>query len=203
MTGNTARIEPLWAPTPEEVESDRPVRRLRSVPTAGRKARPRTFYALLAVGAVLAIVVTQLMLSIGVSQGAYQIEGLKEHQSQLSRSQQAVSERVDTLSSPQNLAANAEALGMVSNGTPVYLRLSDGAVIGSPTAASASAGTVTGAGGNLVANALLAGTPLATQQQSGTTASAGSDQGAPAANDASKADGPVAWEGALPAPTTH
>jgi hypothetical protein len=152
---------------------------------------------------VLAIVVTQLMLSIGVSQGAYQIEGLKEHQSQLSRSQQAVSERVDTLSSPQNLAANAEALGMVSNGTPVYLRLSDGAVIGSPTAASASAGTVTGAGGNLVANALLAGTPLATQQQSGTTASAGSDQGAPAANDASKADGPVAWEGALPAPTTH
>ena len=34
------------------------------------------------------------------------------------------------LDSPQNLAANAEGLGMVSNGNPVFLRLSDGAVLG-------------------------------------------------------------------------
>ena len=52
---------------------------------------------------------------------------------------------------------------MVSNSSPAYLRLSDGAILGAPEAASAAAGTVTGGQGNLVPNALLAGVPLANQ----------------------------------------
>ena len=43
------------------------------------------------------------------------------------------------MQSPQYLAANAEALGMVPNANPVYLRLSDGAVLGQPTAAEPAA----------------------------------------------------------------
>jgi hypothetical protein len=112
-----------------------------------RRAKPRMFYAAVTVGTLLVIVIAQLLLSIGVSQGAYQLGGLQDQQTDLQRSYQAVSEDVNRLASPQNLAANADALGMVANGTPVYLRLSDGAVLGSPAAASAAAGTVTGAAG--------------------------------------------------------
>jgi hypothetical protein len=174
-----------------------------------RRAKPRMFYAAVTVGTLLVIVIAQLLLSIGVSQGAYQLGGLQDQQTDLQRSYQAVSEDVNRLSSPQNLAANADALGMVTNGTPVYLRLSDGAVLGSPAAASAAAGTVTGAAGNLIPNALLAGVPiLGTQTDPNGSAvpPAGTKAPVPATpetNTPASGTGPVTLDGALPSPTTH
>lgn len=178
-------------------------------PRTGKRAKPRLVYAGITVATVLAIVVIQLLLSIAVSQGAYQIGSLQDAKTSLAREHQAVTEDVNRLSSPQNLAANANALGMVSNGTPVYLRLSDGAVLGSPAPASGDAGTVTGASGNLVPNALLTGVPLVTQTKdvAGSLAStSGSAQKTPATPDPNAqnpANGPIALDGALPAPTTH
>lgn len=178
-------------------------------PRTGKRAKPRLVYAGITVATVLAIVVIQLLLSIAVSQGAYQIGSLQDAKTSLAREHQAVTEDVNRLSSPQNLAANANALGMVSNGTPVYLRLSDGAVLGSPAPASGDAGTVTGASGNLVPNALLTGVPLVTQTKdvAGSLASTpGSAQKTPATPDPNAqnpANGPIALDGALPAPTTH
>jgi len=178
-------------------------------PRTGKRAKPRLVYAGITVMMVLGIVVTQLLLSIGVSQGAYQIGSLQSTKTSLQRQYQAVSEDVNRLSSPQNLAANANALGMVSNGTPVYLRLSDGAVLGSPAPASGAAGTVTGASGNLVPNALLNGVPLVTQTKdvagalASTSGSAAKTPATPGANTPATTDGPVALNGALPAPTTH
>ena len=69
------------------------------------------------------------------------------------------------MESPQYLAVNAEALGMVPNADPVYLRLSDGAVLGEPTAAPGGAGHPR----PLVPNALIDGVPLVTEQQAGQT----------------------------------
>lgn len=156
---------------------------------AQRRRRPKIAYAAVVIGGVLAIVIAQLMLSVGLSQGAYEIESLQSSQKELDRTNQTLSEQMDKLSSPQNLASQAETLGMVSNSAPVYLRLSDGAVLGSPTPAAATS-TVTG-GGNLIANSLL--TPP--------TAPAGTtDAGAPPAASGS-AD--VPWSGTLPSPTTH
>lgn len=178
-------------------------------PRNGKRAKPRLVYAGITVATVLVIVVTQLLLSIAVSQGAYQIGSLQDTKTSLAREHQAVSEDVNRLSSPQNLAANANALGMVSNGTPVYLRLSDGAVLGSPAPASGDAGTVTGASGNLVPNALLNGVPLVTQTKdvagslSSTSGSAQNTAATPDPNAQNPANGPVALDGALPAPTTH
>jgi hypothetical protein len=118
------------------------------------------FYAIVTVAVIFGIIVAQLLLSVAVSSGAYEISGLQSQNRELSRTQQSMNQDLDRLASPQNLAANAEALGMVNNNTPVYLRLSDGAVLGSPEAAAAGAG-VTG-GGTLVANSLLNGVPLVT-----------------------------------------
>ncbi|WP_308468651.1 hypothetical protein [Rathayibacter soli] len=210
----TAQIEPLQPAQPSRwggraTPQERSTHLAAVSSRARRRAKPRLFYASVTVATVLAIVVTQLLLSIGVSQGAYQIGGLNSANAALQRSLQAASEAVDTLSSPQNLAANANALGMVSNGTPVYLRLSDGAVLGSPAPASAAAGAVTGPSGNLVPNALLAGVPLAGQPITGhgpaaaTSGSAAKTAATPAANATPTPSGPVALNGALPSPTTH
>jgi hypothetical protein len=135
---------------------------------AQRRARPKSFYATLAVSAVFALFLAQLMLSIVLSDGAYQISSLQAQQTQLSRTEQALAEELDLLASPQSLAQRAEALGMVvGSGSPAFLRLADGALIGTPVAASGSSG-VLAPGGGLVANALLVPptTPDSTQSES-------------------------------------
>jgi hypothetical protein len=125
--------------------------------------RRRVVYAAVTVTAILFIVVVQLLLSVGLSQGAYRLETLHDETKELGRTAQSVRQDIQRLSSPQNLAANAEALGMVKNASPVYLRLSDGAVLGMPSSAASSAGLLVGAAGVLVPNSLLNGVPLAEQ----------------------------------------
>jgi len=189
----------------------------------GRAHRPKLLYAGVAVGALVLIVIAQLALSIGVSNGAYRLNSLQQQQKVLGRDYQASAEAAEKLSSPQNLAANANALGMVPNGSPVFLRLSDGQVIGSPTPASGQPAAQGPADASpLVPNALIDGVPLvtdstgpkpsevATDAASVAPAQPASQQtgskpasGTPAANVDPQNDGPVAWTGQLPAPSTH
>src|SRR3954467_10614642 len=126
-----------------------------------RRARPKAVYASVGVGGLGALILSQLMLSIAVSDGAYTINSLQSQQKEQARVVQQLNEDLGTLSSPQNLAANAEALGMVQNTNPVWLRMSDGAVIGTPARAAAGAGLL-GATGSQVANQLLTNVPLVT-----------------------------------------
>ncbi len=155
--------------------------------------RRRVIYASVTVTAILVIVVAQLLLSVGLSQGAYRLETLHDETKELGRTAQSLRQDLQRLSSPQNLAANAEALGMVKNASPVYLRLSDGAVLGMPSSAASSAGLLVGAAGVLVPNSQLNGVPLAQQPpQNG--------PGAPAAvTEAAPSVGPVAPASAAPA----
>jgi hypothetical protein len=198
----------LGRQAPRLAEEERPSH-LEVVSTRSqRRSRPRAAYAIVAIGMLLGIVVSQLLLSIAVSQGAYQLSSLATKQTQLQRSYQAASEDLNRLTSPQNLAANANALGMVSNSNPAYLRLSDAAVLGAAVPASGTAGTVTGGQGNLVPNALLTGVPLVTAP--GTPAPTAPAAGAQAGNSASdgaagQAAPPpsVPLDGALPTPVTH
>jgi len=161
MSDNLARVS--FSPDEELLESSAPPRRGFSLvsPTPSRRARPRIFYALTAVAGMAAIIVAQLLLSVGISQGAYEISSLQSSQSMLGRTAAGLSEDLARVSSPQSLAANAEGLGMVSNSNPVYLRLSDGAVLGAPASAL---GSRAGAA-SLVPNSLLTGsaplTPIA------------------------------------------
>ena len=163
---------------------------------AQRRARPKSFYAVLAVSAVFGLFLAQLMLSIVLSDGAYQISSLQSEQNQLSRTQQDLAEKLDLLSSPQSLAQRAEALGMVvGSGSPAFLRLADGALIGTPVAATGTAGAL-GADGGLVANSLLVPpadpvNPDSVQQPSGA-----SSQNAAGTSVASS-------NGEIPSPTTR
>jgi hypothetical protein len=179
--------------------------RIEIVPSRSQKrARPKIAYAAVVVTGVLAIVVTQLLLSVGLSDGAYEISSLQQQQKELDRTNQVLSEQFDTLSSPQNLAASAAALGMVANSTPVYLRLSDGAVLGSPAAAGAGA-----IGGSEIPNSLL--TPVAAAEAAAAASAASAAAAATAQPTSEVASAPpaaqqsadVPWQGALPSPTTR
>jgi len=200
MSDNLARVlRPNWDNTPDQVQAP-DTRHIEIVSTRSqRRARPRIVYALSAVAGMATIVIVQLLLSVGISQGAYEVSRLQASQVELGRTAESVTEDLVRISSPQSLAANAEALGMVSNSNPVYLRLSDGAVLGAPASATGSQG----GSASLVPNALLAGVPLVTQlpQGAGQGASVG---GAAADSPAKVADvAPKAATNGIPTPATR
>jgi hypothetical protein len=200
MSDNLARVM-----RPEPLDQRQEERRHIEIVTSRsqRRARPRIVYALGALAGMAVIVVAQLLLSVGISQGAYEISSLQSSRVELSRTADGVNEDLVRLSSPQSLAANAEALGMVTSSSPAYLRLSDGAVLGAPASASATAG-----GAGLVANSLLAGAPLVTQLQpagaQGTGVAAPHKAVKPVTSPvpAVTPHAPAPAEG-LPSPTTH
>jgi hypothetical protein len=185
------------APAPRRSPTPPPERRLRPAPQPGRRAKPRLTYAIIALGGVAVIVVAQLLLSIAVAQGAYEIDGYQVRQAELTREHQKLAEDLDRVESPQYLAKNAEALGMVPNANPVYLRLSDGAVLGQPTPATGGAA----ASAPLVPNALIDGVPLVTEQATGETPRGAPREGAAAAPDALPVAPPP--PDGLPTPATH
>ncbi|MCM3658410.1 hypothetical protein M3147_14230 [Agromyces mediolanus] len=170
-----------------------PTRRLRLVPDAVRRRKPRIAYAIIALGAILLVAAAQLVLSVAMTQGAYELDSLRVQQTKLERDRQIVGEELDALQSPQNLARNAEELGMVPNTSPVYLRLSDGAVLGQPQAAGHAASS-----GPLVPNSLITDVPLVNQPATGENATGASGAEAPAG-----ADAQIVPPGALPTPDTH
>ncbi|QHC58407.1 hypothetical protein [Rathayibacter sp. VKM Ac-2760] len=158
--------------------------RIEAVPAPERQARPKLVYGIVAVAGLFAIIVIQLLVSVGLSEGAYQIATLQGEQKTLTRGNAEKQDVVDTLSSPQNLATAAQGLGMVANTAPVYLRLSDGAVLGDPaSAASSEVGT---SAASAVPNALIAPPAAAASASSPGSGSA-----------------VVPLQGELPAPITH
>lgn len=153
---------------------------------AQRSARPRMVYALIATAALFALLLAQLAISIALSNGAYQVSALQNEQVVLSRSQQKYTEKLGVLASPQNIANNATALGMVRNQNPVYLDLTTETVYGTPTVASKDAAT----SGNLVKNSLLEGVPVVTKKDK-SAASTNTAAGSPGAADAKTSDSSV------------
>jgi len=184
-----------------------PRRHLEVVPTrAQRRARPRMLPALVTIGGIGVILLAQLLLSIVIADGAYQITGLQSAKHDAVLQQHALSEQLDLLASPQHLAANAEALGMVASGSAVYLDARTGAVSGT---GSADGGSMLGSG-DQVGNVLLTGTALVTPSSTGsgtttttsTTDASGDSQSSTDAGTGGAGQDPQT-PGLLPSPTTH
>jgi cell division protein FtsL len=148
-------------------------------------------------GAV-AIIIAGLQLSIMIQQGSYQLAGLKGQMRDLSTTNQILDEQVRSLSSDQNLANAAASLGMVTNANPVYLRLSDGKVIGHPTVAGSGTGVQIGK--NVVPNAALVATTTKAALQASTQAALAASQ---AAKSAAAASASAALHPAVSASTSN
>lgn len=186
---------PLASPRPARAPAPR--RHLEVAPTrAQRRARPRVLPAIITIGGIGAILLAQLLLSILLADGAYTIAGLQTQQRDLERQEQALTEDLEVLSSTQNLIANAENLGMIASGNPVFLDLSTGAVSGNPTPAG---GSLTGVQGNQIGNALLAGHTLVEPAADDPTTSSAQSSNGTGGSATSSPSSP----GTIPSPTTH
>jgi cell division protein FtsB len=118
----------------------RPARpRLRVVDDAPFRP-PRMPFVLFVVVLLVAGLVGLLLLNTGLQQGTFRVTELNKQAQQLRDQQEALEHQVRTLEAPQNLADRALKLGMVPNPNPVFLRLSDGKVLGVPEKGRAGSG---------------------------------------------------------------
>jgi hypothetical protein len=146
--GNLALARPARQP------QQAPRRHLEIAPTrAQRRARPRIAHVAITLGGIGAILLVQLLLSFVLADGAYYIATLQNDQRDLLREEQALAERLEVLGSTQNLTANAEALGMVASGNPIFLNVATGGVSGSKSRSGALPQ-------NLIPNSLLDGSTV-------------------------------------------
>ena len=119
---------------------------LRVVPAAIRRTGNGGFavlcMALLAVG-----LVSLLMMNTALASGIYQLKDLRAESGTLTDQQEQLTQVVDDLRSPRNLADRAQQMGMVPAKSMAFVRLSDGTVIGEaqPAAAEQRLNVVTAA----------------------------------------------------------
>ena len=178
-------------------------RRLHVVDAPARRRVPRRAFGVIAVLGAITIALVQMGLSILTTQSSFEIASLTQQQRDLTYQKQILYDEVAGLNSPQYLAANAAALGMVIDETPTYLRLSDGAVIGAGKPAE-GASSVDAMGRGSVRNALISGVPLVTdpQKAAGPAPSADSAPTDAAAPTTSSTTPPPISDG-LPTPATR
>lgn len=195
VTNIREQADKLWRVA--GLESDRSEtseRHLAAVTTAAvqrsRWRDTKLFAGIIAAAIIVIIFAAQLGLSIAVSEGAYEKSALQLEERDLIRVERVLSQNVDKLASPQNLADNAGALGMVQNSNPATLRLSDNVVLGDLAQRTSQVEP------NLVPNATLNSLPMV-DAEGLMVAREGAAAPAPASSQ------PVIWEGVLPAPDTH
>lgn len=99
------------------------------------------------------ISISGLIVNAWCDTAVYTISTLKKDTEALATQTQVVSQQVDSLRSPQNLANSAKALGMIVNSNPVFLKVKDAKVLGSAVPASAESSIAVSK--NLIANAAM------------------------------------------------
>jgi hypothetical protein len=104
--------------------------------------RSFTGLAVLCVTLLGAGLLALLMLNISIGKGAYALTELQSQQRQLTIQQQALSQNVEDLGAPQNLAAQAKKLGMVPAPNAAFVNVPGGKVDGDPAVATAPPKTV-------------------------------------------------------------
>jgi len=77
-----------------------------------------------------------LMINVATTQGAFEEAGLKSEVRSIEAAQQRAQQTLSMLASPGALESRARAMGMVPVASPVFLRLADAKVIGTPEPAT-------------------------------------------------------------------
>ncbi|WP_233712234.1 hypothetical protein [Kribbella turkmenica] len=125
--------------TPAVTTAKRPEPKLRVVYGAPFRP-PRMPFVIFVVSLLAAGLVGLLLLNTELQSGTFQVTELNKQADQLKDQQEQLEKQVRTLESPQNLADSALRMGMVPNPNPVFLRLSDGRVLGVPEEGKAGTG---------------------------------------------------------------
>ncbi|MCT9871722.1 hypothetical protein [Paenarthrobacter aurescens] len=130
VVGNTARALPVPAGKPGPGRKARtPLSIVRSAP------KRRTPFVVLCFVAMAAALLTVLVLNISVSTAQYQLVQLKAEAATLNKENQDLTQRKQNFEAPQNLAAKAAELGMVSSTVKGQIDLNTMTVTGKATPA--------------------------------------------------------------------
>lgn len=108
--------------------------RLALVPTRRMRA-PRAPFAVLVLALLGAGVVGLLMFNTHMQQASFYATQLQNRADDLASRSQSLDMELDRLRDPQRLAEAGKSLGMVAPSVPAFVNLSDGRVVGTPTAA--------------------------------------------------------------------
>jgi hypothetical protein len=100
--------------------------------------RSRVPFAVFSMAALIAALIVVLMLNISVSSSQYKLVSLRGEEVALSEQNQALTQRLENLRAPQNLAAAAQELNMVASPTFGTVDVDSLAVTGSPEPAKES-----------------------------------------------------------------
>ena len=130
VSAGSQRVVPLHPGVP-----DRAPRTPLALVPAHRTSPPLAPYVTLVLGLLAAGLLALLLLNTVLGQDAFRLYDLQSSTRTLTEDEQVLRQEVDRLQSPGRLADAARGLGMVPAPAPVFLRLSDGAVLGTPTPA--------------------------------------------------------------------
>lgn len=74
--------------------------------------------------------VALLMMNTALAQGSFQLKALHSRSGQLADTEDQLTQAIDDLRSPRELAARAEQMGMVPARSMAFIRLADGTILG-------------------------------------------------------------------------
>jgi hypothetical protein len=112
---------------------------LREVPPPAPAVAGAGVFALVVTGLLVGGMVLLLVLNTSLAQGAFEIGALTKEQRELAVTEQRLLQEVAVAESPESLQREARRLGMVASVAPVFLRLADGTILGTPQPADAVA----------------------------------------------------------------
>ena len=108
---------------------------LRVAPPAPVTVARAPFVALVLV-VVVAGVLGILVLNTKINENAFRLSHLQSQRSTLNQQEQQLDQQLAALDSPNSLAAAARRLGLVPAGTPAFITMPDGTVVGVPQPAT-------------------------------------------------------------------
>jgi uncharacterized membrane protein YdfJ with MMPL/SSD domain len=95
-------------------------------------AVPRTPFVVGVLVLVVAGVLGILVLNTKINENAFRLHDLQSSQARLDAQEQDLSQKLANQESPGNVAAAGRRQGLVPAGTPAFIRLPDGRVLGVP-----------------------------------------------------------------------
>jgi hypothetical protein len=102
-------------------------------------ALPRASFLALVIGVAIAAVLGVLVLNTKINENSFALDQLRSQQAALDMREQQLTQQLANLESTGNLMAQAQRLGLVPAGSPAYLTLPNGKVVGVPQPASGPA----------------------------------------------------------------
>ena len=97
------------------------------------------------VGVILLLgLIALLVINTSLAQGAFRVSELTKQATELTQQRQALEKQLAEQQMPAVLEQRARAMGMIPHSVPVFLRLSDGAILGKAIPQVAQAQPVTG-----------------------------------------------------------